>query len=651
MSLLLRTLILCLFALVTVPTLSTLAHAGDEWLPVMPEELKMTSEPKAPGAMAIYLYRQVDRDDANYKENTYARIKIFSEEGRKYADIEIPFIKGWGNVKNIQARTIHSDGSIVNFDGKVFEKMVIKARGVKFLAKTFTMPDVQPGSIVEYRYLRINPEGRIFDSRWLLSEALFTKRAKFSLRQNSFFGLQWSWPRGLPPGTLPPVMDHRVVRLETQDIPAFQIEDYMPPQDELKYRVDFRYIRNPEKDPEKFWKEESKKLYGEIDSFTDKRKAMEQAVSQIVSPADTPEQKLRKIYARCQTIRNMTYEREKSEQELNREKLQQVFNVEDIWKRGYGSAWTINWLFLALARAAGFEASPVLVSTRDQHIFNPTFMNPSDLNTNVVVVKLDGKDLYLDPGVAFAPFGLLPWTESGAEGLRLEKEGGTWITTKIPDPALSGIERQAALQLDESGSMEGKVTVTFRGISALVRRIDEFEVDDAGRKKFLEDELKSYIAVSAETELTNVPDWRSSSNTLVTEFQMKIPGWASAAGRRTLLGASVFSGGEKHVFEGANRVHPIFLSYPFTDVDTVTISLPPGWQISNLPQPQNVDVKACTYALTAEIKDGSVHVSRNLMVNLGFVDAKYYPAVRNFFQKVRSGDEQQVLLSSASASQ
>jgi len=87
-------------------------------------------------------------------------------------------------------------------------------------------------------------------------------------------------------------MDHRTVRLETQDVPAFQIEDYMPPPDEMKYRVEFMYTNNMEKDPDKFWKEEAKRLYRGVQAFTDKRKSMEQAVAQIVSPSDTPEEKL-----------------------------------------------------------------------------------------------------------------------------------------------------------------------------------------------------------------------------------------------------------------------------------------------------------------------------------------------------------------------
>src|ERR1700675_355976 len=92
---------------------SQLARAED-WLPISPDELKMTSEPKAMGAPAIFLYRQVDRDDNGPSEAVYARIKILTEEGRKYADVEIPFDKAKESVRGIQARTIPPDGGIVN---------------------------------------------------------------------------------------------------------------------------------------------------------------------------------------------------------------------------------------------------------------------------------------------------------------------------------------------------------------------------------------------------------------------------------------------------------------------------------------------------------------------------------------------------------
>jgi hypothetical protein len=165
--------------------LSLRAYAGDGFQPISPEELKMTEEPRAPGAPAIILYRQVDRDDNVHTphEDSYIRIKILKEEGRKYADIEIPFYKEHGkNVVNLRARTIRPDGSVVNFDGKIFEKQIAKAKGLKYLAKTFTLPEVQVGSIIEYYYTYDLSEHYVYDSHWILSQELFTRHAKFSLR-------------------------------------------------------------------------------------------------------------------------------------------------------------------------------------------------------------------------------------------------------------------------------------------------------------------------------------------------------------------------------------------------------------------------------------------------------------------------------------
>jgi hypothetical protein len=109
------------------------ASAGDEWLPISPEELQATSDPAAPGAPAIILYRQVDRDDSSPRtphEYNYVREKIFTEEGRKNADVDIPFIKDQYTIHNIRARTIHSDGSIVNSTARYTKKRSSKPAGL-----------------------------------------------------------------------------------------------------------------------------------------------------------------------------------------------------------------------------------------------------------------------------------------------------------------------------------------------------------------------------------------------------------------------------------------------------------------------------------------------------------------------------------------
>lgn len=610
----------------------------------------MTSEPQAPGAPAIILYRQLDRDDNGRTSHEYnfVRIKILTEDGRKYADVEIPFFKQNEDIHGFRARSVRPDGSSAGFDGKIFEKTIVKAKGMKYLAKTFTLPDVQVGSVIEYSYTRNFAERYVFDSHWVLSDELFTRKAVFSLRpytsDYSNMHVRYVW-QGLPPGTDQPKEGHdHIVRLVAANITAFQAEDYMPPENELKARVDFIYEDDiPESDLEKFWKKVGKRLNDHLEGFIGKKKAMEQAVSQIVSAQDSPEVKLQKIYTRVQQIRNTSYEVQKTAQEERRSNQKDAENVEDIWKRGYGNGWQITWLYLALVRAAGVEAYGVWVSDRSNYFFNPAAMDSMKLDANVVLVRLDGKDLYFDPGAAFTPFGMLPWMETGVSGRRLDKDGGSWIITALPKSSQSRIERKADLKLSDTGDLEGKLTLTFSGLEASRRRVDQRNEDEASRKKFLEDEVQQYVPAACEVELVNKPDWAASQE-LVAEFNLKVPGWVSGSGRRALFPVGLFSATEKHVFDHTSRVHAIYFEFPSEKSDDVTIQTPLGWQVASAPPGKNQDGHIVTYYLKVESSGSTLHVTRKLNIDILVLENKYYMALRDFFHGVRVGDEQQVIL-------
>ena len=634
------------------------ASASDNVPPPTPQEVAMKSEPLAPGAPAIILYRQVDRDDngTTSHENNFVRIKIFNEEGRKYANVEIPFVKGQNNVVNVKARTIRPDGSIVDFDGKVFEKSLVKTRGLKYLAKTLTLPEVQPGSIIEYSYSYDFAEYQLYDSHWILSEDLFTKRANFTLKpySNSYarFVVRWMW-HGLPPGTDPPKEGKdSVIRMEAHDIPAFQTEDFMPPESEMKARVDFIYSDDPkDNDPESYWKGVGKRRYADLEHFIDKRNAMQQAVSQIVTPQDPPEEKLKKIYYRVQQLRNTSYEVAKTEQEEKREKTKKTPNVEDVWSRGAGDGMQLTWLFLALVRAAGMEADGIWVASRDAYFFNHmSSIDSHRLNANLVAVKLNGKEVLCDPGAKFVPFGLLPWSETGVSGLRLDKDGGTWIQTPLPAPSASTVTRKASLLLTDAGDLEGKLTVTYTGLEAARRRSEERNEDDAGRKKFLEDAVKRSMPVSSDPTLTNQPDWNGSAAPLVAEFDLKVPGWASQTGRRVLFPVGLFAAQEQHLFDHADRTHPIYMDFPYQKNDDITVTLPTGWQIGTLPQSFKQDGHVIIYSLIMANEKGSLRLNRSMTVDFLVLERGYYAALRKFFQGVKTSDDQQIVLQPAAAS-
>ena len=133
-------------------------------------------------------------------------------------------------------------------------------------------------------------------------------RAQNSLKPytNDYYhvGVRWTW-HNLPAGTAQPAeAPNHVVNLEVRDVPAFHAEDYMPPENESKSRVDFIYSDDfAETDPDKYWKKLGRKRNEQLESFIGKHKVMEQAAAEIITAGDSSETKLQKIYARVQQLR------------------------------------------------------------------------------------------------------------------------------------------------------------------------------------------------------------------------------------------------------------------------------------------------------------------------------------------------------------
>ena len=631
-------------------TLSIGRAQAFSWPAINPADLKMTAESAAAGAPAIILDLSLDRDDAEFRISKYVKIKILTEEGRRFADVEIPYEKNQDHVHFIEARVIHPDGKMTEFKGTIFDKLIVKGKGIKYQAKTFAMPDVHVGDVFEYRYVNDLSRDYIYDSQWIICDELFIKHAKYSLTPYPYLEVRSTWPRGLPPGNAAPIVKSGKMQMETNNVAAFVSEDYMPPEEELKYRVDFVYYDrdNDETEPAKYWQKFAKKRASKTESFMDERKNMARVISGLISAGDSDETKLRKIYAHVQSLKNLSYEKEKTEQEEKREKLKDRSDVADLEKYGYGNDTELTYLFIALARAAGFKADFALISTRNHYFFQPGAMNEHHIASNVAVVTLGDKDIYIEPGVPFMPFGLLPWYESGVTGLRIDKQGGGWLKTSQTTAAQSKTTRKATFKL-EDGSLVGTVVVTYTGLDALDHRLDENLEDATARKEYMQNELKRVIATGSEVVMTNVPDWTGTDTPLIIEYRVTVPGWATAAGRRMLMSIGLFGADEKHVFEHEQRVHPIYFHYPATLDDDISIELPAGWQVASMPQAHDDNIKALTFASSVENMNNVLKVKRTLATNGVILSEKYYLALRDFFQSVRTNDEEQIVLTPAAA--
>jgi hypothetical protein len=150
-----------LLPLLVVSSLLSLSSVvlADDWRPIDPSDLALKAPvvEKDADAEAIFwevkVADEVEGGTPRTVLNHYLRIKIFTDRGRESESrIDIPYLNNW-SVRDISARTIKADGSIVELKKEdVFERTIVKSSGLKLKAKSFAMPGVEPGAIIEYRW-------------------------------------------------------------------------------------------------------------------------------------------------------------------------------------------------------------------------------------------------------------------------------------------------------------------------------------------------------------------------------------------------------------------------------------------------------------------------------------------------------------------
>ena len=636
-------LVLVVLAVIAVSPLEVSTFA--KWRPISDAEKALTEVKESPGAPAVLLYRDVDTNDVTSVGRHYYRIKILTEEGKDYGDIEIPYLKGSGGTKirGIEARTVQPDGTIIPFEGKVFEKLIIKASGVKVQAKVFSFPDVQVGSILEYQYRTSWSESSLRAAFWEIHSDLFTLEAHFAFKPWTR-NVSISWSSQFIPGGKNPEEKGARISLSLENIAAFEEERFMPPESSLRSRVMFYYFSRRPKDADDFWKKQGKSRHEFAETFIGKRKGIKKAVAELVSPADSDEEKVRKIYARVQEIRNLTYERSRSEEERKRENIKENQHVDHVLERGYGYRIQINRLFVAMVRAAGLDADVVRISERDAWFFNKNRLDRRQLDGEVAVVKIGGEDHWYDPSTPYCPIGMLSWHRTGVAGIRLDKNGGEFVETPQPTVGDAVINRKAELRLDDSGTLEGTLTVTFHGMEAIRRRKDMLEADEGSAEDELKEEIEGWLPSNATIEIQEIVGWKSSEQPLQVTVDIKMPDYALSTGSRLLVPTGIFVANASNPFAHAKRVHPVYFRSPYRRTDDLTIELPEGMEVESLPALQRHQPRFARYKAKTSEEDGRLHVERELTVVGYFYRVNHYPELRKFFGDVRTSDEEQAVL-------
>jgi hypothetical protein len=379
----------CSAALLLATSSSLFLHA--QFQEPTKEELQMTSDPKAPGAAAVYLYREETTDDTLHFHGYYERLKVLTEKGKEQATIRIPYEHGQFKVTDIKGRTIHADGTIIPLNTKPSDLVDTKAGNVQVNTMVFTLPSVEVGSILEYRLQLRYDDNLVSEPKWRIQQPFLVHKAHYFFNPAPQGGSRLiTDSRGLNLDKLmyavTSVPLEAVVyslsgrySVDLSDIPPTPNEDWMPPLNTINQRVEFYYTYVHS--GADFWQSDGKRWAKETDHFANPTDQLKKAVAQIVLPADSEDQKARKIYAAVMKLENTDFGRRKSEAERKAEKLKTVKDAEDVWTQQSGTGDQIALLYVALARAAGLKVWPMQVVDRSRAMFDPRYLNATSSTT------------------------------------------------------------------------------------------------------------------------------------------------------------------------------------------------------------------------------------------------------------------------------
>jgi len=646
------------------------AEALPPFGPITPADLALKDNPADPGAAAMVLLDEVTtRDDQRY-ESHHLIIKIFTDQGRDRASVELYYMERLSSIEEIRGRTVHADGTISIFDGRVFDSTLVRNRRLKLHVKKFALPAVAAGDVIEYAWIRrwksgvddlfTHPEryelhsvySRLSTS-WELQGDLYVREAHYSLYPAKGARVDWVVFPPTPAAEIKHDGGTGAIRLDLANMPAIEKEEFSLPDEMLRPTAHFFYVAGTTfSSPSFFWQAVGERRAETYERFVGKSKAIRGLVETLITPSDSSDVKLRKLYARTRQLRLLSVQNERSEAELKREGLRENRNVDDVLKRGYAWSNEANLFFIALLRAAGFSAYPVELRSRDFGYLEPAVWDETQLNAMIVAVEVPLMGTrFFDPASRYCPYGLVPWEETGQRGLATRKTLADFVNVPGPEPGAAVTKRESDLVLSADGTLEGNLRVTYTGQTALEWRREGNDLDADGRRRLIEDEIKRWLGAGAVVDAVSVDAWSDGDQPLRVDAHVRIPAYAQVTPRRMLGALNPFTRNAKNPFTRSTRKTPVYFKYAMHGTDDVTIRLPEGYALEQLPPTTRFDNEAGWFERTAigySQSDGtgqaSFKVQRQFETKGFAFPAADYALVRKLHDFVTATDIEQFVL-------
>lgn len=627
-----------------------------DWRPIDPAELALKHSKTDQNADAEALFREVyisnEQHGASYAQNVvreYVRLKIFTDRGKEYGNVQLPYF-GQHRIYDVQGRTIHPDGSIIELRKDAIFSKVLEKRGRKTKVVTFAMPAVEPGSIIEYRFTTNEGERT---SRYRPIEV----QSEYPVDELTFFikplsNIYVSYPtmRYFPFGCNPErgnmTRDGFDV-LKVKNVPAYHDEPFSPPRYSARQWILVYYEENSKSGKDQYWTSLGKDLYGEYSHDIKVNGELKNIANGIIGAAATDEEKLEKLLAWCRTELKDTSRDEidtatRDESKPNKNTLETI-------QRKQGSVIDINYAFLALAQAAGFEARRAELSDRGTFLFAPVMQSRYFLNSFDIAVKVGDKWRFYDVTNPAMPGGQLRWQEQGVYALITDGKHPEMVQTPMLTAAENMERRIANLTLTEDGTLEGDIREMKFGNYGSQWREENRYTNDAQREQALRDELKERFAdfTLTNVKLSALPD---ASKPVGIVYHIVVPNYTQRTGKRLFLRPDYFAAGFASFFSDSSRQNNIYFDFPWSEFDSIEIKLPAGFTLDHADAPTGVNAPPhCSYNIKMSFEAANNRLRYERHFTFGSKDLlvfgkEAYPTLKKIFDIVHESDNHMLTL-------
>lgn len=557
------------------------------------------------------------------------------------------------------------DGKIVKT--KLNKKDIFRQQLSKYwFEKKFTMPNLKPGSIVDWEYKIRSPYVQNIDDI-IYKIDIPIQYLEAEIRVPEFFHFKYSTTNFFPVNLIESddvmninfVSKHRtggvgwtptethfqnneyevklnVYNLKLKDIAPISKEPFMNSINNYIGRVKFElsYIKFPQ-EPPKFvattWEDATKTIYFKEKFGGELKKHLyfKKDLAQLIDSSDTPDMKVIKIF-------NFVKNKVKWNNEYG---ILADDGVARAYKNGTGNVAELNFILIAMLNAAGVKAYPVLVSTNSHGI--PMFPTLEGFNY-VITAALSGNQIILmDPTEKYAIPGVLPKRVLNWKGRLVKKDGSSSFVDLFPKYYSISADNIQATITDEL-AVNGFDVKNYTGNFALQNRRKYDNKTKEDLKKTFE---KKY-------DNLNIVNIRQSNLKKLDKvykilFQFNMEDAADVIGNKIVLNPVLFLHEKENVFKSDKRDFPVYFGFPMMFSYDIKLKLPSGYKIEKLPENTTFSTPDGTATYSYQIKqtgDGIELVIEN-KISEPVIPNTQYQSLKDYFGKVVDKENEKVILS------